>query len=507
MNTEQLKLLAGHVRTLLEQNNSPISHSQSLDVIASLPGLRNWPEVVAFPKNVANCDLDLSSTRRLAFRLKSKFGLDFTSQFLLETLYPQNKETAENSPHVWPSGPKPGVYITYSQDAIDEFILQYDEATDGELYYHEKAGDHFDGGIDLGESGLWSGGIDHLPSGTLIVVGPLGFNQESWTESARRLEISCLHALSTGLRVAILIDSPTPQTICEDTLFMIRSTQPEGEDYDTALIGIITPDGQCHANSPFANKFESPLASKIEASIDLIPKNVLVPLRNAIKNRNTGLLLFGNSLIEEHHAIDLICASLSLTNHLGPVARVKPHDRASHEKEWNVPDAIKSIPYVPSIESAYAQGFKRIIFSPYYTQTELLIEYSKKALLISGTADGNVDRIFMTNSRTFRRNDEFEILELVVAILGLRTVPGKSSNSVISDLLIPEINESARSKYLGDIFQYLQECRIIKWENEIKSLLESKQTTSSALKKAFPNDHDLKGLLNQLSSKKNLIKT
>lgn len=59
----------------------------------------------------------------------------------------------------------------------------------------------------------------------------------------------------------------------------------------------------------------------------------LAPLKNAIKNRNTGLLLLGNSLIEEHHAIDLISNSLKLTNHLGPVARVKPHDRTNYEKE------------------------------------------------------------------------------------------------------------------------------------------------------------------------------
>ena len=52
MNVPQLKLLAGLVRGLLEQHNVPIGYSQSLDVIAALPGLRNWPEVMAFPDRV-----------------------------------------------------------------------------------------------------------------------------------------------------------------------------------------------------------------------------------------------------------------------------------------------------------------------------------------------------------------------------------------------------------------------------------------------------------------------
>jgi hypothetical protein len=52
-------------------------------------------------------------------------------------------------------------------------VARYEEATDGDLVYAERAGSGWEGSIDLGEYGLWSAGIDRLPSGTLLVVGPI----------------------------------------------------------------------------------------------------------------------------------------------------------------------------------------------------------------------------------------------------------------------------------------------------------------------------------------------
>lgn len=89
MDIQQLKLLAGRVRGLLEQSQHSVGHNQSLDLIAALPGLRNWPEVQAFPDRVATCQLDATSCNRLAFRLKKKFALDLPPQSILAALSPQ----------------------------------------------------------------------------------------------------------------------------------------------------------------------------------------------------------------------------------------------------------------------------------------------------------------------------------------------------------------------------------------------------------------------------------
>jgi len=86
MNIEQLKLLAQRLRGVLERHSQPIGHGQSLDQIAALPGLRNWPEVLAFPSQLAECELDISAAQRLAARLNKHHAIDLMPQALLGVL-------------------------------------------------------------------------------------------------------------------------------------------------------------------------------------------------------------------------------------------------------------------------------------------------------------------------------------------------------------------------------------------------------------------------------------
>jgi hypothetical protein len=74
MDAGQLKLLALKMRELLAQWDIEIPHGQALDLVAALPGLRNWPEVIAFPDRVAAREIDLDATGRLAHRIASRFA-------------------------------------------------------------------------------------------------------------------------------------------------------------------------------------------------------------------------------------------------------------------------------------------------------------------------------------------------------------------------------------------------------------------------------------------------
>jgi hypothetical protein len=73
-------------------------------------------------------------------------------------------------------------------------VRNYDDVTDGAPLYAESAGVRFDSAIDLGEHGLWSQGLGRVPSGTLIVVGPIEMTQEEWGRNTERLQQACLHA-------------------------------------------------------------------------------------------------------------------------------------------------------------------------------------------------------------------------------------------------------------------------------------------------------------------------
>lgn len=473
MDIAQLKLHATRTRALLEQANHTVGHNQSLDLIAALTGLRNWPEVQAFPGRVAACELDLTSTGRLAFRLKKKFGMDVTPQALLAQLSPPGAQYRVANPHIWPTGPQPGVYITTSQDAIDALLDRYEEATDGALVYAERAGNHKEGSIDLGDGGLWSSGLARVPSGTLLVVGPLQLDQQSWDDSADRLEMACLKALTSGHRVAVLLDTPTPDTLAEDVLLMIRRVQPDGDDSDTALTGVVTEDGDLQPRVPFARPRVRPEFVPTVATLDAIPQSARAPLQQALADRKTGLLLFGSAFIKEHWAVDLVNSSLALTEHAGPAARIMPRHRSTPEKDWQVPDVLKRLPFLPSIESAYDQGYRRMVIDSHYTNSEILLEYGKDVLFIGGKHACDVTETFMSVYGRSQR-EEAELLELVIALLAVTEIPGAQAKVTVADLFIQdEATPIFTGKKFDELMSFLQEHRVLKFEKQLSEMLES----------------------------------
>ena len=502
MNIQQLKLLAGRVRGLLEQSNHPVGHSQSLDLVAALPGLRTWPEVQAFPDRVAACELDADSAGRLAFRLKKRFALDRTAGDLLQALNPPGtKLAAADAPRVWPAGPKPGVYVTTSQDAINALLVQYEDATDGGLVYAERAGSHWVGSIDLGDSGMWSSGLDRVPSGTLFVVGPLKVDQQSWEESSSRLETACLHAQAHDHRVAVLVYTPRQEALHEDLLLMVRSIQPAGDDCDAALVGDVTADGELVSRQPFAGPRPSLKPIRAVASTAALPPAALEALKATIAARSSGLLLFGSSVIDEHSAIELVAASLALTEHAGPAARIMSRHRSTPAKDWQVPEEIKQLPFLPSIESAYDQGYRRMIYEPNYTKAERLIEFGEDVLFIAGTYGSDVDSVFMSTMRATSRLGESELLRLVIALLGVKRIPTKRGEEVVCDLFVmPSDVGPLQPRTFEEIATFLQNGRRLKWEEGIARLLDAGAVTPADVKRAIPRDREAIALIGRLGA-------
>lgn len=501
MELQQLKLLAGRIRGLLDQSNHTVNHNQSLDLISALPGLRNWPEVQAFPDRVAACELDSTSAGRMAFRLKKMFDLAFTSQSMLAELSPPGAEKIQRVPQIWPSGPVPGVYITTSQNAINALLEKYEDATDGALIYAERAGNHWDSSIDLGENGLWSNGLERVPSGTLLVVGPLEFDQQSWDDSSSSLEMACRHAQTSGHRVAVLIHTKTPDAMCDDVHLMIKSIQSEGDDTDTALLGIVTEDGELQRRVPFAQIRPAPVKTHCVATVDAIPSSVREALKMAVSGRHAGLLYFGSSVIEENCAIDLVASALALTENVGSAARIIPRDRSTPAKDWLVPESIKQLPFLPSIQSAYAQGYRRMIINPHYTKAELLLEFGNDVLFIAGTHGSDVVSVFMSTLHGIGIQNESDILNLVIALLGVKSIQTERGEVVASDLFVGRESSLALPMKFEDIESYLQENRVLKWQDEMTQLLDSGVVTVAGIKKLMQRDHSISDFLAQLDLK------
>lgn len=489
MDTQQLKLLAGQVRGLLQQSNLSVGHSQALDAIAAIPGLRNWPEIMAFPDHVATCQLDLASTSRLAFRLKRKFQFEMSPQALLAALMPPDRAKAATIPQIWPSGPRPGVYVTTSENAIRALIQRYDEATDGALGYAEGAASYWDGAIRLGDHGLWSDGLARVPCGTLIIVGPLRLDQESWHGSADRLDMACLDASLYEHRIAVLVETPTPDSVCEDLLLMQKNIQPDDEDAQAMLMGVITEEGEMQPRVPFARPRPLQAVTPTTATTDALPPTVLEPLKAALLRHRTGLVVFGTDRLEdEHYGIDLVTSALALTEHLGPAARIMPRHRGTPAKDWMVPEPIKQLPYLPSIESAFAQGYRRLVIDPLYTKTDVFLEYGNEVLMLANIYDGSVERAFMSAIRPGLRDNYNKLLSILVAVLAVKEFEIEQRSFSVSDLYVRGDLAIPPVLRLKDINEFLSGQRTICWQDELAQLMDQGVLSEADLKTLFPRE-------------------
>ncbi len=493
MDIPQLKLLAARIRELLKDSACLVGHSQSLDLVAALPGLRNWPEVNAFPDRVAACHLDLAATGRLAFRLNKKLELHRSPQQLLDLLQPVlGTSTSPSTLEIWPGGPPAGVYLTTSETAIKALLTRYEEATDGAVVYAERVAIDHPGSIDLGESGLWSKGLERVPSGTLLVLGPIEVDQQSWEDAGQRLDMACLRAYNGRHRVAILIETPTPDTLFEDVRLMVRlaSELPDTSN-DDEIVGAVDEHGNLVTQpTPTFLPLQRPLAIPLTATLDAIPPAAVEPLRQALATRSTGLLLFGTTRSAEHTAIELVSSSLALTEHAGPAARIMPRHRGTPSKDWLVPDPIRALPFLPSIQSAYAQGYRRMLISTNYTRTEMLLSYPD-VLFIGSTYGHEVQDVARLVLLSADDQDRAALGALLIASLGLLHVPTKGGTMIAPDLLVMPSTPPKSEIGFSEFEQFLLKHRQLRWEDTVAHLLDAGACSADELKKAMPRNHHL----------------
>lgn len=479
MDVPQLKLLAGLVRGLLEQHNVPVGHSQSLDLIAALPGLRNWPEVNAFPDRVAACELNGGTAARLAHRLRSRHNVEFTPPQLIAALSPPGSQSQARStaPQIWPTGPAPGVYVTTSQKAIDALLHRYDDATDGELVYAEAAGSGWEGAIDLGEYGLSSKGLARVPSGTLVVVGPLELNQGSWEDSAQKLEWACMRAEMDGHRVAVLIDTPQPELMFKDIALAVQSVSPQSGQCDPALVGIVTEEGEMLPRSPFIQPLAIRRVSTAGAPTDALPTIAVELLTQRLQQRSTGFLVLSSCVWTEHWGMEQIAAALPLTEAVGPVARIKSRNRSTPGKDMMVPDVVKSLPFLTSIESAYAHGYRRMLIDSGYADFRDLMKFADEVLFFVGGHSLEVEEALMETVR-FRGFDQLDkVYERLVACIAVGPISADDKTVHISDVFIPGTKALPAAPDFETVTKHVRKHRAVRWEDELTRLLDEGAVT------------------------------
>lgn len=490
MDTQMLKVFAERLRAHLEQHQLHLKHGQALDLIATLPGLRNWPEVNAFPVRVAAAQVNGDSAERLAKRLSSMHNVTLTSSELMQVLEP-----AATAPvlKVWPDGPVPGVYVTTSRDAVEAAIANYEAAAGGALLYAEDAGRSSDSGIDLGEHGLFSKGMDRLPSGTLVVVGPLPLTQESWSDNRDRLNTAAGLAYSSSLRIVVLAETPLPENLHSDIDLLLR---PEGEGLDTEpvdVLGVVTDAGELMVVHPFVERRMRPPTKQTFTTTQRLPQVLEDALKQAVSQRPHGVIVLGVAPSDKPRRA-LLEAVLPLTEHAGPAVRIQPTFRSGYGKDDTpLSPHFEGLPVFPSIESAYAHGFRRMVIeSSYHGASKAMVERARDVCFLLTSYSTEVAGAWMDAMPRYQ--DWPNGLESIIALLCVADIESKKESFVVCDAFVAGAPSAPKDARAGDLMEHLEAHRVIRWQDELGPLLAERRVTTAQAKKSL-HRHDVDSYL------------
>lgn len=487
MDTQKLKLYAERLRAYLKQYQLILKHGQVLDLIAAIPGLRNWPEVNAFPASVATVQWDNHAATRLAQRLIKQYALTVPVDELHLVLEPN----VAHSLKIWPAGPVPGVYITTSQEALDSAIARYEVASEGALLYAEGAGQCSEGAIELGEYGLFSRGMERLPSGTLVVIGSLALTQEAWEDNKNRLSVAASLAYTAELRIVVLVETPLPDNLHSDIELLLRSDQ-EGIDRKLAnMLGVITKAGDLQIIQPFVKQRQSPALQHFTTA-QRLPPVLEDALKQAIACHPYGLISLGISSRDKSRKA-LIEALLPLTEHAGPVVRIQPTFSSGYAK-YDTPMSpyFVGIPVFPSIESAYDHGFRRMVIeSVHHGASRAMAKYAHDTCFLLNSHSAEVAGVWMDT--TAFSQDGPHGLDMLTAVLCVADIEVQKERFTVCDAFIASGLPYPTGKF-GDLIDHMEAHRIVRWEDQLETLLSTDKVTPEHAQKALRR-HDVNSYL------------
>jgi hypothetical protein len=147
-----------------------------------------------------------------------------------------------------------------------------------------------------------------------------------------------------------------------------------------------------------------------------------------------------------------------------------------------------------SCRNAYEHGFRRMIVQPSYTDVELMLEYADDVLLILGTYGFESTDIYFNACRSggFRKSEE--LLAKVVAVVGVSYIDAKGGAVRVSDMYVPPNGLPVPSEF-GEMDDHIADNRVLRWEDELLTLLDSKRVSVAAVRKALSRNSRLNDVL------------
>lgn len=109
-----------------------------------------------------------------------------------------------------------------------------------------------------------------------------------------------------------------------------------------------------------------------------------VVLKDGIAKKNYRLVVVGSNRYEEQRA-ELLEATLPFTDYAGPAARIQPTFDIGYGGEEPLSQRFVGIPAMPSVESAYANGYRRMVLEKVYASEAVVLSYADDVCFHVGT--------------------------------------------------------------------------------------------------------------------------
>jgi hypothetical protein len=300
-------------------------------------------------------------------------------------------------------------------------------------------------------------------------------------------------AYTSFLRIVVLVDTPLPENLHSDIDLLLR---PEDEGLDSEpvdVLGIVTDAGELRVVHPFVERRMLPATQEAFSTTQRLPQVLEDALKQAVSQRPYGVIVLGVSPSDKPRRA-LLEAVLPLTAHAGPAVRIQPTFRSGYGKDDTpLSPHFEGLPVFPSIESAYAHGFRRMVIeSSYHGASKAMAQRARDVCFMLTSYSTEVAGAWMDAMP--RHQDWPDGLESIIALLCVADIESKKESFIVCDAFIAGAPSAPKDARAADLIEYVEANRVIRWQDELEQLLAERRVTTAQAKKAL-HRHDVDSYL------------
>jgi hypothetical protein len=490
MERMQLIAFARRLSTVLGHRRCWLTHSQSLDLVAGTMGASSWYQLGSIPRSpsdIGSNELDLA---RLVRRIAQITGVHIERSTLSAAL---SSALTSTQPILLEEASTAGIYVTTSWDAANAAVARYMIDTGGADCYADNDRMRSANVVSLGPShpgsertGIFAPRLHRAPKGTLIVLGPLNLTQFDWESAAEKLHEACRLVLERGHRIISVVQTPREGVFRSDLVLTLSSGDYDIAYLERAFRGAVSDDGQCVDVVPFRERRPAPSSSTLPRVSRQLPRELASLLEVGLGLRRRGFLVVGGGCLSVEREL-LFTAALEVTENFGPVALVfSSYDREVEENLEAVSTDTSQrllrsqrfpfLPLFPSIESAYASGYRRIACWGDFGQCDLS-PYAQDVCFVIGIESVEATEAFSVGTGAGQHASRWGILDGVIAVLCWGNLYGEKGTFSVYDAFVPSAAPIKRHRYEA-VWDAVRAHRELQWEQQVNDLLAAGQVTS-----------------------------